>query len=47
LFQQDREQELLGSIKEKIGNANTESMTPLEALNFLDELKYMLEKEGK
>jgi DNA mismatch repair protein MutS len=47
LFQQDREQELLHSIKEKIGNANPESMTPLEALNLLDELKHKLEEEGK
>jgi len=47
LFQQDREQELLGSIKEKIGNTNTDSMTPLEALNLLDELKHKLEKEEK
>lgn len=47
LFKQDREQELLHSIKEKIGKANTESMTPLEALNLLDKLKHKLEKEGK
>ena len=44
LFEQDREQAILDDIKEEIENMDVSSLTPLEALNFLNELKKKLKK---
>jgi len=44
LFEQDREQAILDDIKEEIENMDVSSLTPLEALNFLNELKKKIKK---
>lgn len=44
LFEGDREQATLDDIKEEIENMDISSLTPLEALNFLNELKKRLKK---
>jgi len=46
LFQQDREQALLEDIKGDIDKCNVSEMTPLDALNFLSQLKRKI-KSGK
>jgi len=50
LFQQDREQALLEDIKGDIDKCNVSEMTPIDALNFLSQLKRKIksgEKEDK
>ncbi len=42
LFREDREQEKLRELKEEIEGCNLSALTPLEALNFLNELKAKL-----
>jgi DNA mismatch repair protein MutS len=42
LFKEDREQQKLRELKEEIENCNLSALTPLEALNFLNELKAKL-----
>jgi len=42
LFEADREREVLENIREKIENSDLNSITPLEALSFLSELKNRL-----
>ena len=39
LFKEDREQEMLKDIKEEIENCNISELTPLAAMNFLNQLK--------
>ncbi len=44
LFKEDREQQILNEIKEEIESSDIASLTPLEALNFLNRLKGKLKK---
>jgi len=44
LFEEDREQAILDDIKKEIENMDVSLLTPLEALNFLNELKKKLKK---
>ena len=44
LFEEDREQAVLDDIKEEIENMDVSSLTPLDALNLLNELKKKLKK---
>jgi len=45
LFEEEREQEKLRELKEKIKECDISSLTPLAALNFLNELKEKLSRE--
>ena len=47
LFQEDQEQEILDHIKEEIEKSDLESLSPLDALNFLSDLKEKLKKIKK
>lgn len=47
LFQHDREQEMWEEIKEMIENCDPNRLTPLDALNFLHELKKKLREKEK
>lgn len=47
LFQEDREREQLEAITEKIRNLDLNSLTPLEALNLLNEWKLMIMRGKK
>ena len=42
LFREDREQEVLGEIRDRLEDADLSSLTPLAALNFLSELQKKL-----
>lgn len=44
LFPEDREREVLEKIREEIDKCDLESLTPLDALNFLNELKGRIKK---
>lgn len=44
LFKQDREQEFLNDLKDEIENIDISTLSPLEALNVLDELKEKVKK---
>jgi len=43
LFQEDRERETLEELREEIQNLAIESLSPLEALNFINRLKEKME----
>jgi len=47
LFEEDRKQEILVNIKEKIENCDITSLSPLDALNLLNELKEKIENSKK
>ncbi len=45
LFQDDRERETLENLREELARCDTNALTPLDALNLLDQLKNMLENK--
>lgn len=47
LFKEEREQEKLREIKEELDSCDLSRLTPLEALNFLNELKEKLKEFGR
>ncbi len=47
LFKEDRDQEILESLKEEIETSDLSRMTPIEALNLLNQLKEKLTKKKK
>jgi DNA mismatch repair protein MutS len=47
LFQEDRDREFLEAMKEEIKEWDLDSLSPLEALNLLSDLKERIKKKGK